>query len=298
MSEKIKKQKPTIYETPISTFMEERKREVMILKELDLVEEVLHEIWFSCNLIDFVKNKPLKSTTELFISTYFMRNIIYLYSAYECAYMGNTMPSYNLQRTVLETIIKSYIYIVDEKVADKCYITTASYLDSSDRYRNYFIHKIIDKNNLEKFFIDCSKKIIKDKIKESDRTGLIRKINYYSKFENNVDLLYNDDLKNDWMNLYGRICKAAHPSVDGVYSDLLLNLNKVKECLEFVLILCYMNMVIFLEIFYDDADDKLKEIYKSQLQKIHYTLNKVPSFVPNKKEHKNILNLDEDYKNI
>lgn len=297
MSGKKSNKPKTIFEKPIWTYYDDRKKCVNILQEIDVVEKVLQEMWFSCNFIsEFMNNRTLNSSTELFISTYFMRNITYLYSAYESARIGNTMPSYNLQRTVLESIIKGYVFVVDEDIADRCYVTTASYLKPNDEYRDNLLNKILQKNTLEPIFIDSSKKILNNNIKDSDKIGLIRKINQYSKFKDNLDILFINKLNDDWEKLYGQICKPAHPSVDGVMSDLLLNMNKTKECIEVILILSYMNMFMFLEVYYKDATPDLKNIFKDQFKVIHETLKQVPSFIPNIQVKNNKLNLkNEDY---
>jgi len=297
MSGKKTSKPKTIFEKPIWTYYEDRKNRINILQELDVVEKVLQEMWFSCNIIsEIMNNRTLNSSTELFISTYFMRNITYLYSSYESERIGNTMPSYNLQRTVLETIIKGYVFVVDEDIADRCYVTTAAHLPQSDEYRDILINIILQKHRLEPVFIQSSKKILNNKIMDSDKIGLIRNINRYSKFKDNLDILYINKVKDGWEKLYGQICKPAHPSVDGAMSDLLLDINKTKECMEVILILCYMNMFMFLEVFYNDATPVLKTIFKDQFKVIHETLKQVPLFIPNIQVQNNKLNLkNEDY---
>ncbi len=54
----------------LSLFFEARGGRVAALNELDVVKEVLNEMWFSGNLMSkFMKGRILKSTTELFINT-------------------------------------------------------------------------------------------------------------------------------------------------------------------------------------------------------------------------------------
>lgn len=297
MREKKTNEPKSVFEKPIWTYYEDRKKLIDILQEIDVVENVLQEMWFSCNIIsDILKDRPLNSSTELFINTYYMRNITYLYSAYECARIGNTMPSYNLQRTILETIIKGYVFIVDEDIADKCYVTMEAHSKQKDEYRDILINIILQKQKLEPVFIQSSKKILNNKIIDSDKKGLIRKINQYSKFKDNLDILYKNKVKDYWDKIYGRICKPAHPSVEGTMSDLLLNINKTKECLEVILILCYMNMFMFLEVYYNDATPVLKTIFKDQFKVINETLKEVPLFIPNIQTQNNKLNLkNQDY---
>jgi hypothetical protein len=56
---------------------------------------------------------------QIFVSIYFKRNISYLQSSYALASIGFIDPSLNLSRTVFETLLREYLYIVDPKEAEE-----------------------------------------------------------------------------------------------------------------------------------------------------------------------------------
>ena len=58
---------------------------------------------------------------QAFVSLYYWRNIIYLQSAHALTCMGFTDPSMNLQRTVYETVLRGYFFIVKEDEAERYY---------------------------------------------------------------------------------------------------------------------------------------------------------------------------------
>lgn len=55
---------------------------------------------------------------QTFVSIYFRRNMFYLYSAHALACMGFCDPSMNIQRTVYESILWGYYFILFESVAN------------------------------------------------------------------------------------------------------------------------------------------------------------------------------------
>jgi hypothetical protein len=56
---------------------------------------------------------------QVFVSIYYKRNIIYLQSSHALACIGFLHPSSNLNRTVFETLLRGYLFIVDPKEADE-----------------------------------------------------------------------------------------------------------------------------------------------------------------------------------
>lgn len=58
---------------------------------------------------------------QVFVSVYYKRNISYLQSAYILASIGFISPSSNLSRTVFETLLREYLFIVDKQEADEYY---------------------------------------------------------------------------------------------------------------------------------------------------------------------------------
>lgn len=285
------------FNKPIWTVIEEREREIQErLDVLDVVEEVLQEMWISCKLIiDFNKNKKFNNSSELLINTYYFRNYQYLFSSYELGKKGFTMPSHNLQRTVLESIIKGYIFILNKDISDKFFITTSADINDNDPYYKNMLKTIIEKNNLDEFFIISAKKILSNNIGEDDKKELMRKINNYNKFEYNIKKMYKSETHDHWNGVYKQICRTAHPSVWGVITDLRFDIDIIKNNMEFILFLCFMNMFMFLEMFFEDIKSKeLINLFKTQLSKIDNTIKPIPYFVPNNYEYMKKIKFKED----
>lgn len=56
---------------------------------------------------------------QVFVSVYYTRNIIYLQSSHALACIGFLDPSSNLNRTVYETLLRGYLFTVDQKEAEE-----------------------------------------------------------------------------------------------------------------------------------------------------------------------------------
>jgi hypothetical protein len=56
---------------------------------------------------------------QVFVSVYYKRNISYLQSSHALTCIGFIDPSSNLNRTVFETLLRGYLFIVGRKEADK-----------------------------------------------------------------------------------------------------------------------------------------------------------------------------------
>jgi hypothetical protein len=56
---------------------------------------------------------------QVFVSVYYKRNIVYLQSSHALVSIGFIDPSSNLNRTVYETILRGYLFIVEQKEAEE-----------------------------------------------------------------------------------------------------------------------------------------------------------------------------------
>ena len=61
------------------------------------------------------------SNHQIFVSIFYKRNILYLQSSHALACIGFVDPSHNLNRTVFETLLREYLFIVDPAEADEYY---------------------------------------------------------------------------------------------------------------------------------------------------------------------------------
>ena len=56
---------------------------------------------------------------QVFVSIYFKRNIVYLQSSHALASIGFIDPSSNLNRTIYETILRGYLFMMEKNEADE-----------------------------------------------------------------------------------------------------------------------------------------------------------------------------------
>jgi len=276
----------SVFRESIWIFIEKREKEIEeTIDVIDDVEFILQEMWFSGALMEklFIRYIP-KFSSELLINTLYFRNIGYLTSSYQLAKIGFVMPSYNLQRTVLESLVKGYLYIVEEEVSDMHFIITM--LDKKmDSYDKDILKSIIKKNTLSEKYIEFADNILNNKTSEKGlMKHVIKTIKKYSDFNRNIDLLYTKSKETKYRDLYRRMSVTAHPSSYGVFDDLTYNKIGVLESLELILLLSYNNMQMFLEQYYSKIEDyELLKLFKYSMNRIINKLNQVPNIEPNKK---------------
>jgi len=91
---------------------------------------------------------------ESIVHGYYRRNYYYLYSSFILGNMGFINPSQNLQRTVYETILLGYYFIVNPKEAKQYYEVLGTkdeekYLTRKERYGHSYIRKRIFKETTQ-----------------------------------------------------------------------------------------------------------------------------------------------------
>jgi len=72
---------------------------------------------------------------QVFVSIYYERNVIYLQSSHLLACIGFIDPSSNLNRTVYETLLRGYLFIVEPKEADEYFQVIRTEKEESYRFR-------------------------------------------------------------------------------------------------------------------------------------------------------------------
>jgi hypothetical protein len=79
-------------------------------------------IFINSGIFDAIKiqwGKRKLPNHQVFVSIYYKRNITYLQSSHALACIGFLHPSSNLNRTVFETLLRGYLFIVEPKEADE-----------------------------------------------------------------------------------------------------------------------------------------------------------------------------------
>ena len=171
-----------------------------------------------------------------------MRNIAYLRSAYLLSCGAFCGPSRDVQRTVYETILRGYLFIVDQKEA-----------------------------NLMYKFIDGTI--------ESNARDALRKRKFWP-FEYLINRLYIESTRKSHKKLFEELSRSSHPSIKGAYYDLVYNESEVKDCLNTILSFGYGNIQMMAEGFINFLNSTLKGKVRESLLQISDTLGERPLFEP------------------
>lgn len=263
---------------------------------IDAVETILQNLWTSVALSESIFDKYTPQlSSELFITTYYIRNISYFVGSYQLAKQGLVIPSHNLQRTILETLIKGYMFIVEEDISDMNFIAT--HRDgANDPTTIGILNNIITKGNLSDLFIDSAKKIVRrELINDEDQKKLVNQVSEFSLFNKNIRIIYSRSREKQWRNFYQMINVTAHPSVRGVVGDILYNKKNVENSLEMILLLAYGNIMIYLERFHPKFNNpEISKIFKDSLNLIVEKLGEVIVIEPNKAKYQGFIKFEGD----
>jgi hypothetical protein len=181
---------------------------------------------------------------QKWVSIYFFRNMTYLRAAYLLAREGSCGASSDLQRTAYETILRGYLFIVDEEEAK---------LHAS---------------------------IIEDTLKPEEKETL-RKRKYYP-FDLLLEKLYMPKSRKPHQRTFHELSRFSHPSIRGVFTDIRYSEKEIENCLKLILALTYGTVQMMTEGFFELLDDRIKETIKATLKSIASFLHEVPLFEPDK----------------
>jgi hypothetical protein len=223
------------------------KRSVKTTEKQSLAETceiVLNSMWF---LEDKIAEKLRKKGDPLdpchsFVLAYFRRNIVYLQSTYILSSMGFIHPSINLQRTVYETMLRSYFFIVNPKEANQYYAHLRTdeeekFLKSRKRYSQWFL----------------ADKLFKSETKDAHR------------------LFYKHLCISAHAEIKGLL--KDFPKYDE---------KGIEDNLKVVLSLSYGNIQVVSEAFLELYDESLKKFIKEILVRIAQLTKSKPAFEPDK----------------
>ena len=226
------------------------KRTIITFPELTRVcSDALASLWVMKKELEEAVLKPKVEAKEQmpphqqFVSIYFLKNMAYLRGAYMLALEGSCGPSYDLQRTAYETILRSYLFIVDRSEAELMY----SYLEGNAEARK-----------------------------------ILRKRKFYPiKFLRSK--LYNPSSKKSHKEIFEELSFFSHPTIQIAISDLLYSSKNVEDSLKMILALTYGTVQVLVEGFFDLLDERIKTTAKETLEKIADFLKEVPLFEPDQK---------------
>lgn len=183
---------------------------------------------------------------QQFVSIYFQRNITYLLGAHLLACGSLCEPSRDLQRTIYETILRGYFFIVRKKEANLMY------------------------------------SLVEDTLKPEERDTLRKK--KYWPFRTLIAELYTKETRKSAKKLYEDILsRSSHPSIRAAFIDLKYSSQNVEDCLNMILALSYGNIQMMAEGFFNSLDNELKDIIKTTLKDIADAQKEITIFEPDKK---------------
>lgn len=181
---------------------------------------------------------------QQFASIYFYRNNTYLQSAYLLASGAFCGPSRDLQRTVFETILRGYLFIVDNREAELMY---------------HYIEGKIAKGEL----------------------ATLRKRNFWP-FEYVVKMLYSKDRQKKHKTLFEGLSRFSHPSILSAFKDLEYSATEIEDCLNCTLCLSYGSIQMISEGFLNLLTLASKKKIKETLLEIADCQGEIALFEPNK----------------
>lgn len=231
-----------------------KKTEEKFRNLTEMCETIFKFMWYMDGKI-WEKAKKIGTplpNVESFVAAYYRRNMIYLQSAYILASMCFSYPSMSLQRTVYETILRGYLFIVDPKEANLYYLNLRT--DKEEEFlrsRKWYGHKFL-----------------------SDRL-----------FEIEMGKKHRTFYKELCISSHAEIKGTLHDFPKYTEKD-------VKDRLRVILSLSYGNIQMMTEAFYDFLDSSLRGTIKDALKEILESMRgQVPLFEPNKKKYSSQIKL-------
>jgi hypothetical protein len=105
-------------------YLERVNKTIKSLESLNQAcEDTIKSMWLiNSGIFETLKvrwGKKVLPNHQIFVSIYFKRNIAYLQSSHVLASIGFIDPSSNLNRTIYETILRGYLFIVEPNEANE-----------------------------------------------------------------------------------------------------------------------------------------------------------------------------------
>lgn len=224
------------------------------LQALDeLCETALKTMWqIDKRLGDSAKKRgKVLPPNQSFVWAYFRRNIAYLHSAHILACLGFISPSESLLRTVYETILRSYLFIVSPTEAEQYYsVLKTDNEESFLRKKRYYTFSYLEKE-----------------LFKSETAEIHRK--FYSKLCESA----HADIK-------GALVDFPNASK-----------SEIEDKLNVLAMLSYGNVQMISECFLELFDEGLRKDARGILFGIANTVGEIPQFEPDKDDYASSLRL-------
>lgn len=184
---------------------------------------------------------------QQFVAIYFVRNIMYLRGAYLLACGSLCEPSRDLLRTVMESLMRGYLFVVNRKEASLMYARVEGTITPEDR-------------------------------------DFLQKRRFWP-FKFLLGELYTKETRKSLKKVIERLSRSSHPSIMSAFVDLDYSEEGVKDCLNFILAFSYHNIHMMAEGFLSFLDEDFKITIRDSLKKIADFQEVIMILEPDKKEY-------------
>jgi hypothetical protein len=280
------------FKTEIWDLLEKKKdlSKNSVADYMNICEIILDNMWLLNDRIhkEIGIDVPLDPSKRV-ILVFYWRNLLYLVSAYLLAIRNLCSASRNIQRTILETIVRGYLYIVNDSIAEKMFIYT--FYDIGDKIDNDFriemerdtLTSLLNREWINKEYVDIINRIIREELTEVDEKYLNDELKQYWYFDRNVEMLYTKSRGKKLNKLYSELSRMSHSSVRGIYHDINYSKPQVEDCLLMILRQAYGTLQMFIEEFYEEFKSKeIRDFIKDTMLLIVEFCGNLPSLEPNK----------------
>ena len=192
---------------------------------------------------------------QQFVFTYFGTIEAYLQSVYLLSCGWFYQANQDLQRTVHETILKGYLFIVENGEADLMYSYVKGTINPTAKRK-------LEKRRLWPFDFMC-------------------------------EIMYDNKTKKAHQKLYRTLSRFSHPTITGAALDSNYTPKSLLDSLNMTLSYSYGSIQMVCEAFFDSLDSRCREIAKTTMTNIANHLSFIPVFEPNNSKYRQRLKLKE-----
>ena len=208
-----------------------------------------------------------------FPSLYFQRNAHYLVGAFSLLNMGLTNQATAILRTIFETILESYLIILNLCVSDLPQNITQELTEGE---KGTSLSELISKNKVSNL--------------SEEENKLFKKIKHLAP-RIIRQTLYTKEKKEQIDKFYAVLSEMSHPTITGMMSEIEYNLNDIKDKMKLLLALGATNLIVISEAHFLELPQEEKVKTDELLNVIFCHLKAVPDLIPDKEKHKKKLKI-------
>lgn len=262
-----------IFETRIQIVNQKFPLEIKLIESM--IERHFHYIEvLNLNLAaNAIKAGTQMTGTEPFPALYFQRNSHYLFGSFSLIRQGLTNQATALLRTVFETILETYIILLDLKIED----LHEKYLKGiSEEQKTIKISQLLFDYKMEQL--------------EGENEVLFKKLNYLNPAMIR-HLLYSEERQKEINKFYKNLSTMSHANITGMMSEIEFNENDILDKIKLLLSLGIANLIVISEAHFKDIEHPEKLATDKLIYTLEGYLGSLPDLIPDKIEHRDKLHI-------